>query len=157
MTGAHVEPQQHVRSAHPPAWLMRLTNPVTRAVAGSPLGRGFGSLTVLHFDGRRSGRRYAVPVMAYELDGAPVVFTDARWAANLGGGAPVVVRRRGHTRTGVARVVADPREVADGLRAVLAGLRSPRGVGLVVDKGHVPTDAELNAARTMIRLDLDPS
>jgi hypothetical protein len=155
VTGAPVATVQPVRSAHPPAWLMRVANPVSRAVAGSPLGRHFGSLAVLHFDGRRSGKRYAVPVMTHVCHGAPVVFTDARWAVNLAGGAPVVVRRGGTTRAGVATVVTDPREAADGLRAVLAGLRNPRGVGLIIDDGHTPTDAELNAVRTMIRLDLD--
>jgi hypothetical protein len=146
-------PQAPVRSAHPPAWVMRVVNPVARAVARSPLGRRAGSLTVLHFEGRRSGKRYAVPVMTYE-NGGPVVFTDARWAANFVGGAPVVVRRGGRTRTGFAGVVGDPHEAAEGLRAVLAGLRSPRGIGLVIDGDHVPTDAELNAVRTMIRLEL---
>jgi hypothetical protein len=150
---APVAPDEHVRSVHPPAWVMRVVNHVTRALAGSPLGGWFGSLAVLHFDGRRSGKRYAVPVMTYELNG-PVVFTDARWAANFAGGAPIVVRRGGRTRSGFAGVVADPHEAAEGLRAVLAGLRSPRGVGLAIDKDHVPTDAELNAARTMIRVEL---
>jgi hypothetical protein len=143
-----------VRSAHPPAWLMRsVVNPVTRALAGSPLGRRFSALTVLHFDGRRSGKRYAIPVMTYDYNGI-VVFTDAAWATNLVGGVPVVVRRAGRTRAGFAGVVTDPREAAEGLRAVLASLRSPRGVGLVIDKDHVPTDAELNAVRRMIRIEL---
>jgi hypothetical protein len=154
VTGARVEREQPVRSAHPPAWLMRIANPVTRAVAGSRLGRRFGSLTVLHFEGRKSGRRYAVPVMAYDYNGAPVVFTDAGWAANFVDAAPVGVRRGGRTRTGVARV-ADPREAADGLRAVLETLRNPRGVGLAIDEGHEPTDGELNAVRSMVFLDLD--
>jgi hypothetical protein len=149
--GAALDP---VRSAHPPAWLMRsVVNPVTRALARSPFGRRFGALTVLHFDGRRSGKRYAVPVMTYDHNG-PVVFTDAAWATNLVGGVPVVVRRAGRTRSGFAAVVSDPHEAADGLRAVLAGLRSPRGIGLVIDKDHVPSDAELNAVRRMIRIEL---
>jgi len=130
-----------------------VVNPVTRALAGSPLGGRFRSLAVLHFDGRRSGKRYAVPVMTYEHHG-PVVFTDARWADNFVGGAPIVVRCGGRTRSGFAGVVSDPIEAADGLRAVLAGLRSPRGIGLEIDKDHVPTDAELNAVRTMIRIEL---
>ena len=130
-----------------------VVNPVTRALAGSLLVGRFHSLAVLHFDGRRSGKRYAVPVMTYEHNG-PVVFTDARWADNFVGGAPIVVRSGGRTRSGFAGVVSDPSEAADGLRAVLAGLRSPRGIGLVIDKDHVPTDAELNAVRMMIRIEL---
>jgi hypothetical protein len=154
VTGPKVDREQHVRSAHPPAWLMRIANPVTRALAGSRLGRRFGSLTVLHFEGRKSGRQYAVPVMAYDYNGAPVVFTDAGWAANFADPAPVRVRRGGRTCSGVARV-AEPREAADGLRTVLETLRSPRGVGLAIDEGHVATDAELNAVRKMICFDFD--
>lgn len=133
---------------------MRAANPISRAVARSPLGRHFGSLTVLQFEGRRSGKRYSVPVMARELNGSPVVFTDARWASNFIGGIPIVVHRGGRERTGFAGVVGDSREAAEGLRAVIASLGSPRGVGLVIDKDHVPTDAELNAVRRMIRIEL---
>jgi hypothetical protein len=148
-----VEP---VRNAHPPAWLMHIANPVSRAVSRSRLGRRLDSLAVLEFDGRRSGKHYAVPVMTYEYNGATVVFTDAPWAWNFTGGAPVVVRRSGHTHSGVAQV-AEAADAATGLRAVLADLSSPRRVGLVIDKGHIPTDAELNAVRTMIRLNLEPA
>ena len=132
---------------------MHLANPVTRAVVRSPLGRRLDSLAVLYFDGRRSGKHYAVPAMTYDYDGATVVFTDAGWAWNFEGGAPVAVQRSGHTRWGTARR-ADAGDGAAGLRAVLADLKSPRGIGLAIDDGHVPTDAELASVRAMIRLEI---
>jgi hypothetical protein len=134
---------------------MGFANPVSRALARTPAGRLFRSLVVLEFDGRRTGRHYAVPVMTYEYDGGLVAFTDARWARNFTGGAPVVVRRHGRAHPGSA-LLAGADESAAGLRAVLAGLKSPGRLGLAVDEGHAPTDAELAAARSMIRLTLDP-
>jgi len=157
MTGVRLATTAPVRSVHPPALVMRVVNPVTRALARSRIGARFGSLTVLEFEGRRSGKHYAIPVVAHEYDGVSVVFTDARWYANFDGGAPVVVRRAGRTSKGVGRLVSDSAAAAAGLRSVLAGLKSPRGVGLAIDAGHVPTDAELSCARHMIRLEVDPA
>jgi len=146
--------EQHLRNAHPPAWLMTILNPVNRVIARSPLGHFMGSVILLEFDGRRSGKHYAVPVMSYEYNGATVVFTDGRWALNFRDGAPVVVRRRGQTYEGVAEL-AERDDVAAALRRVLAGLRSPRRVGLHIDAGHTPTDAELRSLRQLIRLDVE--
>ena len=153
MNASSREAEQHVRNAHPPAWLMRLVNPLNRAVARSPLGHLMGPVVLLEFEGRRSGKHYAVPVMSYDYNGATVVFTDGRWASNFKGGAPVTVRRIGRTYTGVADL-SEGDDVAPALRAVLAGLRSPRRVGLSIDTGHVPTDAELRSLRVLIRLNV---
>ena len=92
--------ERHVRNVHPPEWLMKkIVNPINRTVGRSPLGRLMGPVVVLEFDGRKSGKHYAVPVMSYDYNGATVVFTDGRWAANFKGGAPVVVHRRGQKYT----------------------------------------------------------
>ena len=146
---------EHVRNVHPPEWLMKkLVNPINRTIGRSPLGRLMGPVVVLEFDGRKTGKHYAVPVMSYDYNSATVVFTDGRWAANFKGGARVVVHRRGQKYTGIAEL-ADRDEVATALRAVLAGLRSPRRVGLDIDTGHTPTDAELRSMRSLIRLNVE--
>jgi len=150
------ESSQHDRNAHPPALAMKIMNPVNRAVARTSLGRLLGPVVLLEFDGRRSGKHYAVPVMTYDYNGATVVFTDARWASNFIGGAPIRLRRRGRSYSGVAEV-ADSAEAAVALRAVLARLRSPRRVGLVIDEGHTPTDVELSSMRSLVRLHVEPS
>jgi hypothetical protein len=147
------ESGQHVRNAHPPAWLIKVVNPLNRIVARSPLGRLMGPVVLLEFDGRHSGKHYAVPVMSYDYNGATVVFTDGRWASNFKGGAPVIVRRGGQTYTGVAEL-ADGDDVAAALRAVLVGLRSPRRVGLRIEAGHTPTDDELRSMRSLILLNV---
>jgi hypothetical protein len=153
---SHVS-EPHVRNVHPPAWLMRrVVNPLNRVIARSPLGRFMGPVVLLEFDGCRTGKHYAVPVMSYDYDGETVVFTDGRWASNFTTRSPVTVRRRGKTYTGVAEL-ADEADVAAALRSVLAGLGSPRRVGLEIDEGHTPTDAELRSVRSLIRLDVGRS
>jgi len=154
MNDSNDDSERHVRNAHPPAWLIAMMNPVNRVLARSPFGRFMGPVILLEFDGRRSGNHYAVPVMSYEYNGATVVFTDGRWALNFRDGAPVVVRRRGQTYEGIAEL-AERDDVAPALRRVLAGLRSPRRVGLHIDAGHTPTDAELRSMRQLIRLDVE--
>lgn len=129
-----------------------MVNPCVRALLSSPLGRQAGRLSLLRFTGRRTGRRYAVPVLVYDVDGEPTVFTDGAWAANFRGGHLVTVVGRGRGRTAVADLVQDPEAVGTALRAVLAEERSPRRLGLDIDAGHEPTDNELCAVRVMIRI-----
>ena len=82
------------------------------------------------------------------------VFTDARWAANFRGGAPIAIRRRGKTQGGTARVVDDPADAARRIRGILTE-KKPRALALAIDKDHVPSDADLNAARTVILIDVE--
>jgi deazaflavin-dependent oxidoreductase (nitroreductase family) len=83
-------------------WVMNhLVNPLVRALLRSPAHRLLsGSLVVLTYTGRKSGRRHSLPVMYAERDGELVVFAgrphEKRWWRNLRGGARVgvVLRRR---------------------------------------------------------------
>jgi hypothetical protein len=132
--------------------MRRVVNPVVRRVAVSPLAHSTGSLTLLTFTTRRTGRHLQIPVLAHQLDSSLLVFTDATWAANFRGGRAVTVTRRGHHHRGEARLSEDPRETAAALRAVLRQLPSPRRLGLAIDPQHQPTDDELAALRRMIRV-----
>lgn len=55
-----------VESAHPPAAMLRVSNPVVqlllRSSAGGPMRKQF---MVLRFTGRKTGRRYDIPVVAH--------------------------------------------------------------------------------------------
>ena len=90
-------------------------NPLTRIVLRLPSAHGAlsGRALVLLFRGRRTGRRYAVPI-AYRRadDGALEAVTSVygRWWRNLEGGAPVSVLHQGRVlpaRVEVVRVGAD--------------------------------------------------
>lgn len=142
-----------IRSIHPPARVMRfVVNPVTKLLTRTPLGRRLSNVVVLSFVGRRSGRRYSIPVVAHDVDGSVVVFTDAGWAANFRGGAAVSLRRGGPSFATTGTVIDDPVESANLLRAALT-CEGPRALGLAIDDGYDPTADELNAARTVVLLD----
>jgi hypothetical protein len=142
-----------VRSVHPPRTLMRrFVNPVVRTVLRSPASRWTGALLLLEFTGRRTGRRLRVPALGHDHDGSVYVMTDAPWAANFRGGAPVVVRGRGRRTTGQGVLVEDRAEAVAAMRAVLAG-SGARSMGLRLTPGREPTDDELCAVRRSVRID----
>jgi len=78
----------------PPVPVMRLVSPLMRRLLRSPLASRLPpALTLLEFAGRRSGRRFAVPVGVHEVQDGSVVFTEAGWRRNFAGGPEVTVRR----------------------------------------------------------------
>ena len=146
-----------VRSQPPPLWLMyRIVNPATRRLVASPLGRWTGPLLLLRFTGRRTGRRYEVPVVGHHLGESWHVFTDAAWALNFRGGRTVTVVGGGQQLQGLGYLVDDATETAAGMRLVLGQVPSPRRLGLHIDPSHRPSDDELTAVRRMIRLTTYP-
>ena len=57
------------RSVPPPA-LVKMGNPLVRMLLGSPLhGVLDGSFLVLHLTGRKTGRRYNIPVGYVDMEG----------------------------------------------------------------------------------------
>ncbi len=108
----------------------RVMNPLVRAILRSRLhGLLSGSLVLLSYTGRKSGRRITIPVTYAEDANGLVVFVGRpelkRWWRSLRGGAPVTVRLRGRERTAFAEAVTgDAEAVAAGRRVYLA--RFPR-------------------------------
>ena len=77
----------------------RLGNPLVRMLLRSPLHRVLdGSFLVLHLTGRKTGRRYNIPVGYVDMDGRFVMVTVARWRVNLR-----AARRTGAHGAGTAR------------------------------------------------------
>lgn len=78
----------------------RLLNLVVRALLRTPgLGRALGSrLVTVYVVGRKSKRRYAVPV-AYLSEGDDLLIGSSfAWVRNLRTGEPVAIRLRGRVR-----------------------------------------------------------
>jgi hypothetical protein len=141
------------RSATPPRGLMRrLVNPAVRTIARSPAARWTGDLLLLEFTGRRSGRALSVPVLGRRHGGALYALTDAGWALNFSGGAPVQVTSRGRHLIATGVLVTDQAEAAAVLRTAIA-TAGARHVGLRVPPGWTGTDAELCALRRAVRLE----
>ncbi len=146
----------------PPKALFKVVNPVMRTLLRSRLHRPLSNaLVLLTFKGRKSGKVYSTPV-AYHADGADLlVFTHSPWYRNLRGGAPVMLQLRGHRVPARATLVEDPDLVFGQVQRILAqiGLRNARRLGIMLERGHEPTIAELRAASQgtiMVRLHPGP-
>lgn len=92
--------------------LQRFGNIFVIGLLRSPLHRlGSGSLLLITYRGRRSGRRFTIPVMYAEREGTLTIFVGhperKRWWRNLRVGAEVEVRLRGRRLRGQAEVVED--------------------------------------------------
>ncbi len=90
----------------------RVLNAWMRLLLRSPLHRvRSGRLILLEFEGRRTARRYVIPVGYWQPDDDRLVClssaTWSRWWRNLQD-ADVVVRLRGRERSGRSDLVADP-------------------------------------------------
>ena len=96
----------------PPAPLVKTMNVVLRRVLPSPLGRRVGEFMLLAFTGRRTGRRYRIPVTAHRDAEGLCALTPARWKANFRGGADVDVTLSGRTTPMRGILVEDETVVA---------------------------------------------
>ena len=90
-----------------------LANRVVRGLLATPLLSHAvgGRLVTLYIVGRKSGRRYTVPV-AYTRDGDDLLIgTPFGWGRNLRTGEPVEIRLKGRRRQADVRVYKDEAEV----------------------------------------------
>jgi hypothetical protein len=125
--------------------LFRFGNVFSRAMIRSPFGAKMQGLSVLSFEGRKTGRRYDVPVSVMDLDGTPIVLTASPWRRNLRGGADVEVRAGHTTRRMRAGLVEDAERVADAYEELLptVGVKHANRLGLVLAGDRFPTHEEL--------------
>jgi hypothetical protein len=139
--------------------LTRLGNVFMRPLLRSRAGRGMREFALLSFSGRRSGRRYDVPVGYHELDVDGIVLTRSRWRVDFRGGSDIEVTQDGRRRPMRAELIEDPDEVADVYVALLQryGIEKPTKIGLRISGDRIPNHEEIRAAvvagrRTIIRL-----
>jgi hypothetical protein len=111
-------------------------NRVVRTLLRTPLlARLVGTrLITVYAVGRKTGRRYAVPVAYSHHDGALLFGTEFRWVRNLRTGEPVEIRYKGKRRTAAVTVTADE-------------------AGVVADYGTLARDNHRFAAFNRIGLD----
>jgi hypothetical protein len=144
-------PDARVRDRPPPPWFIhRVANPLMRWLLPRRAGRMLPGMALLRFSGRRTGTAYAVPAAIYDYRGDQVVFTDGRWGLNFVGGSPLQLTRRGQTGAAHGHLVDDPAYVGPAIRAALNAGTSTLMLGLAIDRGHRPTDAELAAVRRAV-------
>jgi hypothetical protein len=103
-------PESHLPFAVINNTVNRVTRPLLRSRWHGVLS---GRLALLTVTGRRSGRRFTIPVGYVENDGVVTIVPSAperkRWWRNLRGGAPVTLRLRGVDRAGHAVAHGDER------------------------------------------------
>ena len=110
----------------------RVINPLVRALLRSPAHRVMsGGVLLLTYTGRRSGRRYTLPVQYARADHGlilwPAHHDRKRWWRNLQPPAPVQLRLAGRELHGTAQVLIDNKaQIADALTIFLARFPSAR-------------------------------
>ena len=136
----------------------KIANPIVKALLRSPLHKiASGSLTLLHFTGRKSGRRYTTP-LSYVRKRDTVWLLSAhstRWWMNLrGGDAPVALEIARTTYTGKARLwETDNTELRDRVRRYLSALpRDAKVYGIKLDDNKLPDEASLVRAAPQLIL-----
>jgi deazaflavin-dependent oxidoreductase (nitroreductase family) len=77
--------------------MQRIANRIVRGLLAAPLvSKGIGArLMTVYAVGRKSGRRYSIPVAYTRHEGALLIGTPFGWAKNLRAGEPVTIRLKG--------------------------------------------------------------
>lgn len=100
--------------SHPPVSLLHAANPVVRFLLRTPLaGVVRNQVMVVSVTGRRTGRRYSIPLSAHRIDGDLYALSSAPWKHNFRNGATAEVLLGGKTACMRAVLIEDRAVVAD--------------------------------------------
>lgn len=141
-----------VEPAHPPAAMLRVTNPVVRLLLRSPVGGPMRrQFMVLRFYGRKTGQRCYIPVVVHRLGEELYSLTDARWRHNFRDGADAEVTLDGHVTRMRGQLLEDPAVVAP-IYARFGVKRAQRMLGLKIHTLGTPSAEALAEAARRYRL-----
>ncbi|GAA3638881.1 hypothetical protein [Microlunatus ginsengisoli] len=133
----------------PPQRLINALNPLVRVALESPLHAALdNALLVLHVYGRKTNRRFDIPIGYAAVQHRLITVTQHTWRVNLRGGADIDVTYRGHRHRMRADLDEDPTTVAADLRTIidlLGAKAAERRLGLILH-GRTPGLAELEDA-----------
>jgi deazaflavin-dependent oxidoreductase (nitroreductase family) len=141
--------------------LQGVANRLVRGLLRTPLlCRVVGSrLVTLDIVGRKSGRRYTVPVAYTRHDGTLLIGTPFAWGRNLRTGEPVDIRLKGQRRHADVRVFTDEAGVTEHY-AVMArdnhNFAKFNKIGLDQDGSPNPADLRLAWAAGARAIQLTP-
>ena len=140
-------PKPPVERVHPPNALLRLINPLMRRLIAR--ARFGDQLLLLHYAGRRSGRRFDVPAGYRMIDGVVSVLTNSAWRPNFARGRDLEVTMHGRRRPARAVLIDDPRQVTAVYRRLIKEIgvkQARRSLGLRFNVDREPTESELYEA-----------
>lgn len=148
--GRMAEQSHAITISHPPNAILRVVNPAFRLLLRTPLRGPLGKeLMVVGFTGRKTGRRYSIPVSAHHIDNNLYAITGARWKNNFRGGADAEVLYDGHPATMRGEFIDDRATVADLAHRVSVAYgakRAQRALGMKFRTQQVPSPAEFAEA-----------
>lgn len=126
-----------------------VVNRIIRGLLRTPLvSRLVGSrLLTVYVTGRKSGRRYAVPVAYTRHQGDLLVGTPFGWGRNLRTGEAVAIRLKGRRRLAGVRVLAGEQDVVDAYGVMARGNHNfARFNKIGFDAGGNPVPGDLRLA-----------
>jgi deazaflavin-dependent oxidoreductase (nitroreductase family) len=129
--------------------LQKVANSIVRALLRTPgISSGIGRrLVIINVTGRKTGKRYSVPVAYTRHDGDLLVGTPFAWARNMRTGDPVEVILRGRRRQADVRVITDSDGVAAAYDIICRDNRQfARFNNIRLDADGVPVPGDLQAA-----------
>lgn len=139
-----------VTVSHPPAAILRAVNPITRLLLHTPLSGALRKqMMVVSFNGRKSGRRYSIPLSAHQIDNDLYAMTSAPWKHNFREGATAEVLHDGKTTTVRGELIQDRAAVAGLARRCAESYRVKRAqlmMGLKFRDERIPTVEEFAEA-----------
>jgi len=150
---------QHVEN-----FAYKIANPIVKTLLRSPLHKiASGSLTLLHFTGRKSGRRFVTPLSYVRKQNTVWLLSahSTRWWMNLRGSDTAVALEIARTTySGKARLwEADSAELRDRVRRYLIALpRDAKVYGIKLDENKLPNEASLSRAApelVFVEIELD--
>jgi deazaflavin-dependent oxidoreductase (nitroreductase family) len=108
--GAKKAPSQNIWTIR----IVRVVNALPKLILRSPLhGLMSKQILLLTYTGRKSGKRYTVPITYAEVGDTLLLSTDRPWWKNLRGGTPVQVWFRGKKRSASTEVVTDEATISE--------------------------------------------
>ncbi|MEV7629784.1 hypothetical protein [Actinoplanes sp. NPDC089786] len=136
-----------IELARPPVAITRMLSPVVLAMLRSPFGGpARRSMMALRFTGRKSGRRFDIPVSAHHSNGTLLALTAATWRVNFRGGHDVEVTYDGRTTPMRGELVEAIPVVADFYQQQIQKIgikQAPRQLALKINVPRMPTAEEL--------------
>lgn len=149
------EPSAAISAAHPPELMLKVLNPALKVALKTPLGGFIGDFMLVSFTGRKSGRHYATPVSAHQLDGDLYVILEAQWKHNFRDGADAQVSYRGKTATMHGELITDHAAVAaicERVATSYGAKKAQRQMGMTFSSGRLPTIAEWEDAADRMKI-----
>ena len=110
---------------------------------------------VVNFTGRKSGRRYSIPVTAHVIDGILYAMTGSAWKGNFRDGAAAQVLHDGKTTAMRGELITDKAHVADLYARCAEGYgvkRAERVMGIGFRDHQMPTRDQFAEAVEQLHL-----